>query len=278
MQRIDENTYIDDTLVTCAEYQLFIDEMREKGKYHQPDHWTSYQFSKGKAREPILGVLPSDAKFFCDWLTKRMSKDWHYRLPTYLEANEKLLNVSTELSAGYWTSDGDTYQFMWIGSAHIDDLAIELERLSDRTPAILKTFDNRIVDMTILEQIINRAKNLARVRPYAYDLDVNDNGYERYNHLVRDLALETKIQYVERSIFSTLSHAFDNSHQLISNPDLASVLVNISRIGDRGRALRNAKYIDRLLCSIVDLVREEERIAGRSPAFEGIRLVKERTR
>ena len=28
MQRIDENTYIDDTLVTCAEYQLFIDEMR----------------------------------------------------------------------------------------------------------------------------------------------------------------------------------------------------------------------------------------------------------
>ena len=25
--RIDEKTYIDDTLVTCAEYQLFIDEM-----------------------------------------------------------------------------------------------------------------------------------------------------------------------------------------------------------------------------------------------------------
>lgn len=27
MQRIDENTFIDDTLVTCVEYQLIIDEM-----------------------------------------------------------------------------------------------------------------------------------------------------------------------------------------------------------------------------------------------------------
>jgi hypothetical protein len=55
-QRIDENTYIDDTLVTCAEYQLFVDEMREEGKYSQPDHWISYQFPGGKAKEPILGL------------------------------------------------------------------------------------------------------------------------------------------------------------------------------------------------------------------------------
>jgi hypothetical protein len=58
-QRIDENIYIDDTLVTCVEYQLFVDEMREQGKYYQPDHWTSYQFPKGLARESILGVRRS---------------------------------------------------------------------------------------------------------------------------------------------------------------------------------------------------------------------------
>src|SRR5215216_3807815 len=71
MQRIDENTYIDDTLVTCAEYQLFIDEMRDQGKYFQPDHWTLYQFPEGHAREPILGVRHSDAVMFSEWLTER---------------------------------------------------------------------------------------------------------------------------------------------------------------------------------------------------------------
>ena len=72
-QSIDENTYIDDTLVTCPEYQLFIDEMREQGKYYQPDHWTSYLFLKGHAREPISGMRKSDALAFCNWLTKRSS-------------------------------------------------------------------------------------------------------------------------------------------------------------------------------------------------------------
>jgi hypothetical protein len=66
-QRIDENTYIDDTLVTCAEYQLFIDEMREQDKYYQPDHWTSYQFPEGGARTN-LGVR-TDASLL-NWINK----------------------------------------------------------------------------------------------------------------------------------------------------------------------------------------------------------------
>ena len=85
-QRIDENTYIDDTLVTCAEYQLFIDEMREQGKYYQPDHWISYQFQEGTGREPILGARHADAIAFCDWLTIRDRMGWRYRLPSMSEA------------------------------------------------------------------------------------------------------------------------------------------------------------------------------------------------
>jgi hypothetical protein len=100
MQRIDENTYIDDSLVTCAEYQLFIDELREQGKYYQPDHWTSYQFPKGRAREPILGVRYSDAIAFCEWLTNRGDTDWEYRLPTEKEAQKHLLKRSEHK---YWT-------------------------------------------------------------------------------------------------------------------------------------------------------------------------------
>src|SRR5688500_16804826 len=101
-QRIDENTYIDDTLVTCAEYQLFIDEMREQRKYYQPDHWTTYQFPKGQAREPILGVRYSDAEAFCEWLTNRENGEWKYRLPSQQEAKDYLLTTFIQVPLGYW--------------------------------------------------------------------------------------------------------------------------------------------------------------------------------
>jgi formylglycine-generating enzyme required for sulfatase activity len=76
MYRISENIYIDETLITCAEYQLFIDQRRKKGKYFQPDHWKFQEFPAGQAREPILGVRFSDAKAFCDWLTNRKKDEF----------------------------------------------------------------------------------------------------------------------------------------------------------------------------------------------------------
>lgn len=110
-QRIDENTYIDDTLVTCAEYQLFIDEMREQGKYYQPDHWTSYQFPAGKARKPIVGVRSTDVFFFCEWLTKQGGGDWCYRLPTHDETQNYHLQSIITTSNGFWNSS-DGYEFV----------------------------------------------------------------------------------------------------------------------------------------------------------------------
>src|SRR5574339_91151 len=100
-QRIDENTYIDDTLVICAEYQLFIDEMREKGKYYQPDHWISYQFPKGSPREPILGARHSDAVAFCRWLTQRENREWNFRLPFQKESLTHQIKLVNQISLGY---------------------------------------------------------------------------------------------------------------------------------------------------------------------------------
>src|SRR5215216_2907808 len=107
MQRIDENTYIDDSLVTCAEYQLFIDEMREEGKYYQPDHWISHQFKQGKAREPILGVRRIDAIAFFYWLTRRENGKWKYRLPSYPETIGYQLKAHVPASIGYWIVGGE---------------------------------------------------------------------------------------------------------------------------------------------------------------------------
>src|SRR6266508_5309967 len=126
MQRIDENTYIDETLVTCAEYQLFIDEMLEQDKYYQPDHWNSYQFQEGQARKPILGVRYSDAIAFCEWLTRRGEGKWKYRLPTQEEANifpVKSIGISP---LGYWI-DAD-YQFTWVESTPADARALDRGR------------------------------------------------------------------------------------------------------------------------------------------------------
>jgi hypothetical protein len=71
--RIDEKTEIDMSYITCAEYQLFIDEKRSIGLNRQPDHWTSYRFNPGDANKPIAGVRASDAIEFCEWLTTRSS-------------------------------------------------------------------------------------------------------------------------------------------------------------------------------------------------------------
>lgn len=116
MQRIDENIYIDDSLVTCAEYQLFIDEMCEQGKYYQPDHWTSYQFPVGQAREPILGIRFNDIEAFCDWLRRREDGEWFYRQPNYLEAAKYPIKSTNNLSIGYWIKGGNyQFGFAWIG-------------------------------------------------------------------------------------------------------------------------------------------------------------------
>lgn len=61
MIRIDENRYVDRTLITNAEYQLFLDDLRAAGEYRQPDHWLAFQFPAGEAAKPVAGVRPWDA-------------------------------------------------------------------------------------------------------------------------------------------------------------------------------------------------------------------------
>jgi len=144
MQRIDDNTYIDDTLVTCAEYQLFIDEMREQGKYYQPDHWTSYQFPSGKGREAILGVRHSDAVIFCAWLTDREASEWKYRLPFEFEAKKFDVEHRVRHSPiGYWIMAAENLDlfftrdrvkvFFWLDRVDIGGNSIlDLDSIIDR--------------------------------------------------------------------------------------------------------------------------------------------------
>lgn len=81
LRRVDEGVYVDDSPITNAEYQLFVDAEAAAGQVRALDHWPGMRFADGEARAPVLGVRGVDALAFCDWLTRRDGGDWWYRLP-----------------------------------------------------------------------------------------------------------------------------------------------------------------------------------------------------
>jgi hypothetical protein len=226
MIRIDENIYIDDTPVTCAEYQLFIDEMREQGKYFQPDHWISFQFPSGLARAPIVGVRFSDAIAFCKWLTKRETGEWSLRLPTSSEAGQYPLANPAQSPLGYWTIGPDNdVQFAWVGDKPVNPRNLTSGFARERA----------------YENAIDSA--LASARDRALNLD---EVYYNILNIVNDRALARDINLArQRSIRFTFEGVLDFT-----------------------------RFMDINL--YFDIYTLQERIAGRSPAFEGIRLAKER--
>jgi hypothetical protein len=239
MQSIDENTNIDDSLVTCAEYQLFIDEMREQGKYYQPDHWTSYQFPEGKAREPLLGVRYSDAVAFCEWLTARADGEQHYRLSTLEEGEKYSLQPISQTPLGHWL-DESMGLFTWIGSTPLNPRNINYKNLS-----ISRAFDFSGIWTRVFDHALDMDFCLVLARTLAHDYDhafslLLDRAINRNLHIDHDPALASARDFVR-----ALSLARDQDSE-----DALYIYIDIFTLG--------------------------ERLAGRSPAFEGIRLVKER--
>lgn len=284
MQTYNKDVHLDDRLVTCAEYQLFIDEMREQGKYHQPDHWTSHRFSGGDPDAPILGVRPSDAIAYCEWLARREGDRWRFRIPSKQEGDNLPIKLSIQEPLGYWVTWTDHQaQFTWIGSPPQDAREINLFRAftnaiercyataSDRERARSRAFDLfRVFELEgMLKRALDLDHDLTLARQHAREhagtllfdnapaLVVNgDQAFDRYLERALDLARALD-RSTERS--SALEHA--RNHALV-------------------QALTHSHSIDRSividLVIFIDLLTLQERIAGYSPAFEGIRIVQER--
>jgi Sulfatase-modifying factor enzyme 1 len=296
MIRINENTYIDDTLVTCAEYQLFIDEMREQGKYYQPDHWPSFQFPPGQAHTPILGVRFSDAKAFCEWLTRRENSAWFFRLPSLAETEQYPLAKSVHSPIGYWIlSPEKKPHFAWSGSTpanprtlsiasdlpavlgkylaraiDIDnllilegDLAHEFDRICNLFIPLCQDLARTIDDKTTL----GLANDLEKIRDLIHILDQHIGvTLDRDKHSTDFISRDYYLAYsITLNFGKTISHAHSTTNYLIIGRD--SIL-------DLVRDLEQIKTISPII--YFELYTLHERIAGRSPAFEGIRIVKER--
>jgi hypothetical protein len=284
VQRIDESTYIDDTLVTCAEYQLFIDEMREQGRYYQPDHWTSYQFPNGQAREPILGVRQSDAITFCDWLTKHKGEgnEWNYRLPDRDEAAQYQTKAYGKSLSGNWLQkdlfsevDPDDYQnqFARLYSAPEDARGIDFNFDFLRTIGIGFRFTNYPADIRRTNRIREPAISFVFDPSTPVNFDDIPNLVTNFDKKLAHLIVIACKRNAHVIPIPVLGLILESLHKLIKIK--AQLYVNNPARGtEKAHALFQG-FHQAIICYI-DFFTLQERIAGRSPAFEGIRLVKER--
>lgn len=286
-QRIDENTYIDDTLVTCAEYQLFIDEMRTLGKYYQPDHWTSYQFPEGQAREPILGVRQSDAIAFCEWLTKRetdASGAWEYRIPKFRERRVPIRKSQLMNRLGYWKIG--PISFEWAGQRPKDARKIEipqdiLDLALFHDPAYYLTKALKLDFIVALQRALKSAVELHSTLNFAPDSDLNRIFIDHLSPAcIHACELNVKLNREVPCVFpQILSVAGDLAIELAYARELAEKSdLFLALSFRRTRQINIERYYHTAIDLFIDLLTLRERIARRSPAFEGIRLVKERIR
>ena len=276
---------VDTSLITCAEYQAFLDDQRARGKHLQPDHWRTYHFPRGQGNAPVLGVRPSDVAAFCAWLTEHEPGPWLYRPPEVGELEKEGdsgLPGTLPAGTGYWLKDGKG--FAWAREALILPVHVLQEIVRD---VYIHALD--------LECDLERARPFALERARALDL-ARPLNLEDDLECVRDLKhvrhLDLK-RHLERALERHLerARALDLARKRARTNTLASAIILTNyqetfssrrRLGQRlGRARKREEHevqrlIESLLNVYIDLVILENRIQGKLPACEGILIVKER--
>lgn len=217
LQRIDEAREIDPEYITCAEYQLFLDEMRERGYYFQPDHWTSLRFPPEEANMPVIGVRAEDARDYCYWLTmKQGAANFRFRLPRPEEARQYPANNS---SYACWCADGEQFQLVGLNPKAENTVREALEKLpmlTLRAALPLERGLNRELDSGFEKDI---------VRALALQLDP-----------AMDKALNNALHHVRELI---LNRAFDLGIVISPDLDLARVLSRSRNVSSVSAAVEN---------------------------------------
>ncbi|MEO0644758.1 MAG: NACHT domain-containing protein [Cyanobacteria bacterium J06650_10] len=121
--RLDEEVEIDREYITCAEYQLFVNE--QKDKQVKPAHWSTDRFEPGTAMHPILGISAQNANAFCEWLTQAKLTPFNYRLPRTSETNAYSIEKK---DIGCWCKDKTAYTIANIESEQWHQLQEQLQK------------------------------------------------------------------------------------------------------------------------------------------------------
>lgn len=257
MYALDERTFIATSLVTHAEYQLFLDERQQQGEHYQPDHWETGQFPVGQGKMPALGMRRSDAHAFCEWLSQHEGKIWQYRLPYTKDIESRDRGIWKELPelTGYWIENEQ--RFAWSQMQIPSSMYVYILEILDRV------LDFHLAHALTLDRLHTRVREIDRVRT-------------RVRDYIRTLDL-----------YLDLDHALDlaSNSRRASNSDRV-LGFDLARSLDRVRNASLTLALDRARDSIhesvlaldlyIQLLILQERRAGRLPAWEGILLVKER--
>ena len=304
--RIDENVEIDMSYITCAEYQLFIDEKLKADEHRQPDHWKSYRFPPGDAQKPITGVRSSDAEEFCEWLTQQQSAPiFKYRLPTVAEVEE---HPVTEKQLGCWCFDGEQRILAGIETGQQQTWQQKLAKVLVLNPDLkLNLYLNLNRDLKLnLNLYLNRDLNLDLYLYLNLDLNLDLNpdlnrvlnrGLNRvlyrvlYRDNYRDLNrdLEGQFEAIEAGKASNflllyfplvpvivIYHFLSAAYEAISKNKTALNTINLSRQESEDLSRKYLDNFNKIYPVYVYLVLLDERQAGRIPAWESIRIVRER--
>lgn len=148
MVRLSEGRYTDNSFVSHAEYQLFLDAEMASGRFHQPDHWREEQYPSGRGRDPVVGIRPLDAEAFCKWLTEKEPGTWQYRLP-----NEQEQDISTLLQEEL---PEDLLVTHWYRSSqsHVAARALNLDEA--RSKEMLRQLDERLINDQMLDRSLRQ--------------------------------------------------------------------------------------------------------------------------
>ncbi len=308
MIAVDEGIFVDPGYVSHAEYQLFLEEERALGRYHQPDHWQGFRFPQGYASAPVVGVRSSDAAAFCDWLNARDGA-FAFRLPAPGEMEQYRLGIaenSPGTIVGFWTDHGfeRIRPFPHLPSDYLKNLfesdlsekssALALTRELDRERNLIRELDHYLnlarelalapdrdrpltLDHDFDPQVDRKFGLIDRDRPRALardlDLDLYRNlnwEFERDRDFDRDRLSSTRLHRRVRWVWRALSLS------------LATLSIPSPKAGFRGsfKSRREKKMTNALRESWLSLykclVLLEARIDGVVPAVEGIRIIKER--
>ncbi len=278
---------MDATLVTCAEYQLFLDEQRPESQFLQPDHWPGYRFAPGEGQQPVVGVRSADALAFCAWLTEREPGEWRYRLPTAREVRELARPTEAANGPGYWTASPAgarggkerlIFELAWLGGARPKVVAENTLRQAiqadlDRDLMTLQAIDlSRQADCY---QAVSAALTLAR--ELDHDLEVAQDAshdLESAQLIARDLAAALGLDLgldvgLEFELARDRERNLGYDLSLTREPDAelkVEQLQDLTAARDHARAQPPARLTARL--AVLDLAHTYTRARSLAPKLE----------
>jgi hypothetical protein len=254
MYALNDQTFIDTTLVSHVEYQLFLNELHSQGKYYQPDHWDNFTFPARQGRQPALGMRRSYAQAFCTWLSERTGGAWRYRLPNERDLTQANQGIWKDLSqdTGYWTEG--KRRFVW-----------SQEQPSHSLNTLFQTTLTRALDLDLARELA-RELELARNRASAHA-----SNFARANEL--ELA-SSRVRSLELAGSRARDRANVSKHNYALDLDLASDIardLNSDLARARNRASARALDLARDLANARDIAGDLASTSARDLALDLVR-------